>query len=1018
MASIYESQGPQVQLGGPSFLGGFNPVRAYDPSEQMLRAVEQQARLKDREIEQLTTFSNTLNTFLVKQAEEYTQAQMKLGVADVMNGDVGIKPEALLTFKSAQNTLAERATQDANLSDSVAEVSPAAAEQARADSPAINGWRSHGQAIGRAKLAAASSQMIMSEFMDSDQKVVPITNPDGTTRTIAPMEARTPAEIMAAFAVGQQMFIERAGLSQINPIIIAEHLTPTMIGVKQSIVSNKVAAARKEMQDEAIESVRTTIGAQALTLNADNPDEIQTFWQTTTRDLAILGRLSRGDANKVVVEDYIKHVKALGRKDLLQALARTPLIADQPNGPTVGDRFRAEFEAAYRDIEQYDDYLEGKKEKEQDDMVDDLLSAHQLLLTQPNIGQDQIQSSWTNTTDQLRKLATAGNKKATNALTNMLQEGENYNPLLAADLARDIASGRYPEEASINELVRLGRIKASEAADLKNRIPEPEAVRLTKAYESEIAKEVRQKFMEAAISAGINPQDAQYMGSARLEGQMVDEISELTENFITTNPKVKTADIRAFFGSRIDALIQDPRFAPTVDKETGRIRVKTLLSTNPIIQKFVNPKTGKQTRDFSTATPAQVQSSRPVSKTDWLISSQELAQNTQNFLNGQQPTPRVRALMTATGKSWDTFLRDQSQAYGIPFTQLSQSQAAQAAQQRRALAPAAAAILVNPNATASQRIRAWNDINAARQRQLQRDAAGKTFGPGQDLKPGSMVQISDYLRLAKQQGLSDEQSVLMAAIGMAESTGKSNARLIGGPQPGADPRGLWQINMAGPLGPDRLKRYGLRNAEELDDPETNARVMRNVLKDQGITAWESYTDGRYRQYLPEARRALAEIRRSGFNSARSGGRANFTPQNVQSIRIETKGNNFQPGLDLWFADKQFGAFLPGRVKEIRQNAGNYGNLVIVESTDPETGDRIDVLYSHLDNINVREGQRINVGTVIGKQGGTGRVSSQDGTIASVDFLTPAPRGSNAMTPYPKWKRLAERIKTRIESGSL
>ena len=1016
MASIYESQGPQVQLGGPSFLGGFNPVRAYDPSEQMLRAVEQQARLKDREIEQLTTFSNTLNTFLVKQAEEYTQAQMKLGVAEVMNGDITIKPEAQLNFKAAETTLAERATQDANLSDSVAEVSPAVAEQARADSPAINGWRSYGQAIGRAKLAAASSQMIMSEFMDSDQKVVPITNPDGTTRTIAPMEARTPAEIMAAFAVGQQMFIDRAGLSRINPVIIAEHLTPTMIGVKQSIVSNKVAAARKEMQDEAIESVRTTIGAQALTLNADNPDEIQTFWQTTTRDLAIRGRLSRGEANKVVVEDFINNAKALGRNDLLEALARTPLIADQPNGPTVGDRFRPEFEAADRDIEQYNNYLEEKKDKEQDDMVDDLLSAHQLLLTQPNIGQDQIQSSWTNTTDQLRKLATAGNKKATNALTNMLQEGENYNPLLAADLARDIASGRYPSESSINELVRLGRIKASEAADLKNRVPSSASVEKTKALEPEIRRLVRGVYGDALATQGINVTDAG-SSAALLEGQMADELSELTQRFIEQNPNTSPAEVRDFLRTRADALIKQPRFTPIVNQD-GKVVPKAPLSNNPRVQRFLNPVTGKQTRDFSTATPAQVQSSRPVSKTDWLISSQELAQNTQNFLNGQQPTPRVRALMTATGKSWDTFLRDQSQAYGIPFTQLSQSQAAQAAQQRRALAPTAAAILVNPNATTSQRIRAWNDINAARQRQLQRDAAGKTFGPGQDLKPGSMVQISDYLRLAKQQGLSDEQSVLMAAIGMAESTGKSNARLIGGPQPGADPRGLWQINMAGPLGPDRLKRYGLRNAEELDDPETNARVMRNVLKDQGITAWESYTDGRYRQYLPEARRALAEIRRSGFNSARSGGRANFTPQNVQSIRIETKGNNFQPGLDLWFADKQFGAFLPGRVKEIRQNAGNYGNLVIVESTDPETGDRIDVLYSHLDNINVREGQRINVGTVIGKQGGTGRVSSQDGTIASVDFLTPAPRGSNAMTPYPKWKRLAERIKTRIESGSL
>jgi hypothetical protein len=46
------------------------------------------------------------------------------------------------------------------------------------------------------------------------------------------------------------------------------------------------------------------------------------------------------------------------------------------------------------------------------------------------------------------------------------------------------------------------------------------------------------------------------------------------------------------------------------------------------------------------------------------------------------------------------------------------------------------------------------------------------------------------------------------------------------------------------------------------------------------------------------------------------------------------------------------------------------------------------------------------GIILGKQGGTGRVKSADGTIASIDFHAPASAGSNAMTPYPNWKRLA------------
>ena len=69
--------------------------------------------------------------------------------------------------------------------------------------------------------------------------------------------------------------------------------------------------------------------------------------------------------------------------------------------------------------------------------------------------------------------------------------------------------------------------------------------------------------------------------------------------------------------------------------------------------------------------------------------------------------------------------------------------------------------------------------------------------------------------------------------------------------------------MAGNLGPDRLRRYGLRNAEDLDDPETNARVMASMLKTDGISAWAAYTDKRYLQYMAEARRMFADVSGGG-----------------------------------------------------------------------------------------------------------------------------------------------------------
>lgn len=125
----------------------------------------------------------------------------------------------------------------------------------------------------------------------------------------------------------------------------------------------------------------------------------------------------------------------------------------------------------------------------------------------------------------------------------------------------------------------------------------------------------------------------------------------------------------------------------------------------------------------------------------------------------------------------------------------------------------------------------------------------------------------------------------------------------------------------------------------------------------------------------------------------------------------------QPGIDVYFNDKQFTSVLPGRVKEVGNqttSGGNgYGNYIVVESVDPLTNRPVDVLYAHLDSISVREGQRIGANTVLGRQGGTGRVVSADGTIASIDFLAPAPKGSKSMTPYSGYQKLRSHIANQL-----
>ena len=121
----------------------------------------------------------------------------------------------------------------------------------------------------------------------------------------------------------------------------------------------------------------------------------------------------------------------------------------------------------------------------------------------------------------------------------------------------------------------------------------------------------------------------------------------------------------------------------------------------------------------------------------------------------------------------------------------------------------------------------------------------------------------------------------------------------------------------------------------------------------------------------------------------------------------------QPGLDIYFEDKQFPVVMGGVVKEHGSEKG-YGNFTIIESVDPVTGEKVDVLYSHLAQpSNLLVGSRVKSGELVGIQGGTGNVQSIDGTIASIDFLAPAPAGSKSMTPYMHYDALRRRVSANL-----
>jgi hypothetical protein len=180
------------------------------------------------------------------------------------------------------------------------------------------------------------------------------------------------------------------------------------------------------------------------------------------------------------------------------------------------------------------------------------------------------------------------------------------------------------------------------------------------------------------------------------------------------------------------------------------------------------------------------------------------------------------------------------------------------------------------------------------------------------------------------------------------------------------------------------------------------------------TTQAGYAKGLYERF-EKARAKYGDVSalRSGGTMRQSMQRYGATSfERPSSVNFETSSG--QPGVDLYFESKRFPALLGGVVKDVSRESG-YGNYVVVESTDPMTGQKVDVLYGHLaDGVTLRPGQRIGAGDIIGTQGGTGNVRSVDGTIASIDFLAPAPRGSKSMTPYTNFDPLRRYLVQQLQ----
>jgi hypothetical protein len=113
---------------------------------------------------------------------------------------------------------------------------------------------------------------------------------------------------------------------------------------------------------------------------------------------------------------------------------------------------------------------------------------------------------------------------------------------------------------------------------------------------------------------------------------------------------------------------------------------------------------------------------------------------------------------------------------------------------------------------------------------------------------GQTLSIAQMYALARKAGLDPARATVAAAVGMAESGGRT-AVTSANPDGGVNV-GVWQLDTKG-------KGAG-HSVAELSDPTTNATVMaKGTSGGTDWSAWQTYTQGTYHQYLGQAQTAAS-----------------------------------------------------------------------------------------------------------------------------------------------------------------
>jgi len=733
VASIYESPGQQVALTGSQTGVSFQPVQAYDPSRMMLQQSEQDLRA-------FANFSESLTKFITDKAKEKNEQELNLGIADILNGELTMKPDQMNAYKQNVQLLEQAADSEINAANQLAEVDPGAGETYRQQNRAISGWRAYGQAVGKAQMAASQAETLLGSFLRDNKEPLTIRQPDGSIKQFTAAEAENEPELMAAYGVGLQKFMQASGIVGLNPAILVEYLTPTMMRVRAKVIGERMGEITRARQEAEKEEINIGVGQNLEGLG--NPEQAQAVLSA----LLMMGKQTFNgnwsQANQFVNEAVLSKLAALGvgnpekASAILDSYSGLLLNPQKPELGTIYNRYAEDIEKTRASIKGSAREQAAEQEAEIKDEIESIVNTFRSASETGNLAESQ--RAFDAAEQELGKLASTY-PEATEALSRIRQIGRNYNSLTEESVTTAVANGSIKSRTELQLLAANGYISADTANKLAEQLPEDDSAKMVNELRPRIEAFIRNQLRGTFKASGVDF-DSFKDQTLPLVGALTDELMEAgLDRMLELKAAGKTtgkSQIQSFLEKEALLQLTKERFKPqeAKDKDGKVIPGKFILPTpGRNLPSVVPYQTGPNGRDYS----RQIINRLPPvvsAKRDVLLDAEKVQANIDALNNGGAPSSDLVTIAKASGLSVQQVLTQQAQKNGITYTPSSSDKAAQQFQANSRLDPSAAQILANPRSTASQRIRATARLAEAKRRQQQTSmttsSSGKAFGAG------------------------------------------------------------------------------------------------------------------------------------------------------------------------------------------------------------------------------------------------------------------------------------------------